>query len=93
MPPDQFDSDRYRRLRAHIVDGGEPDPDLLPLIAELDARAESEDITEATTRELLLRLTERGLRRELARTNGDLARTKELQEKLERIRKALEGLS
>jgi DNA primase len=93
LPPDQFDSDRYRRLRAHIVDGGEPDPDLLPLIAELDARAESEDITEATTRELLLRLTERGLRRELARTNGDLARTKELQEKLERIRKALEGLS
>jgi len=93
LPPDQFDSDRYRRLRAHIVDGGEPDTDLLPLIAELDARAESEEITEATTRELLLRLTERGLRRELARTNGDLARTKELQEKLERIRKALEGLS
>jgi len=93
LPPDQFDSERYRRLRAHLVDGGDPDPDLVPLIAELDARAASENITEATTRELLLRLTERGLRRELAQTNGDLARTKELQEKLERIRKALDGLS
>ena len=59
----------------------------------MDARAASEDISEATTRELLLRLTERGLRRDLAQTNGDLARTKELQEKLERIRNALDGLS
>lgn len=93
MPAEQFDSERYRRLRAHLVDGGEPDPELLPLIAELDARAASEHITEQTTKELLLRLTERGLRRELARSNGDLSRTKELQEKLERVRKALEGLA
>jgi DNA primase len=93
MPADQFDAERHRRLRAHLVDGGEPDPDLIPLIAELDAHAESEHITEATAKELLLRLTERGLRRELAHSNGDLSRTKELQEKLERVRKALEGLS
>ena len=93
LPAEQFDSKRHRQLRAHIVDGGEPDPDLIPLIAELDARAESEHITEATTKELLLRLTERGLRRELAHSNGDLSRTKELQEKLERVRKALEALS
>jgi hypothetical protein len=93
LPAEQFDSERHRRVRQHLVDGGEPDPELIPLIAELDARAASEHITEETTKELLLRLTERGLRRELSRTNGDLARTKELQEKLERVRKALEALS
>jgi DNA primase len=93
LPAEQFDSERHRRLRAHLIAGGEPDADLIPLIAELDARAESEHITEPTAKELLLRLTERGLRRELAHSNGDLSRTKELQEKLERVRKALEGLA
>jgi hypothetical protein len=93
MPAEQFDSDRHRRLRAHLVNGGEPDADLIPLIAELDARAATEHITEETTKELLLRLTERGLRRELSQTNGDLARTKELQEKLERVREAIARLA
>ena len=65
----------------------------LSLIAELDARAVAEKIDERTAKELLLRLTERDLRRQLARTNGDLSRTLELQEKLERVRKALEALS
>jgi hypothetical protein len=91
LPPDHFHSERFRRLRAHLVDGSEPDADLLPLVAELDARAESEQITEETTRELLLRLAERGLRRELA--HGDLVRTKELQEKLERVHEALGRLA
>jgi hypothetical protein len=75
------------------VRGGEPPEELLPLIAELDARAVAEKIDERTAKELLLRLTERDLRRELARTNGDLSRTLELQEKLERVRRALEALS
>ncbi len=65
----------------------------MSLIAELDARAVAEKIDERTAKELLLRLTERDLRRQLARTNGDLSRTLELQEKLERVRKALEALS
>jgi hypothetical protein len=93
LTPDHFDSERYRRLRAQLVDGGEPDGDLLPLVAELDARAESEQISVTTTKELLLRLTERGLRRELAHSNGDLTRTRELQEKLERVHEALGRLA
>jgi DNA primase len=93
LTPDHFDSERYRRLRAQLVDGGEPDGDLLPLVAELDARAESDQISVTTTKELLLRLTERGLRRELAHSNGDLTRTRELQEKLERVHEALGRLA
>ena len=65
MSPDHFDSELHRRLRAHLVDGGEADADLVPLIAELDARAAADAIDEATGKELLLRLRERKLRREL----------------------------
>jgi DNA primase len=93
LTPDHFDAETHRMLRAHLVDGAEAPSELVPLIAELDARAEAEQIDEQTSKELLLRLTERGLRRELAQTNGDLTRTKEFQEKLERVRKALDGLT
>jgi DNA primase len=93
LKPDYFESERHRRLRTQLVEGVASDPELVPLVAELDARAESEQITETTTQELLLRLTDRGLRRELARTNGDFERTKELQQKLERVREALDRLA
>ncbi len=59
----------------------------MPLVAELDARAEAEAIDEATGTELLLRLRERHLRREIA--NADPERTKELQEALEKVRAAV----
>jgi DNA primase len=87
MSPDHFDNDLHRRLRAHLVDGGEAEADLVPLIAELDARAAAEAIDEATGKELLLRLRERKLRRDLA--DADLERTKELQEQLEKVRAAV----
>jgi DNA primase len=93
LSPDHFDSELHRSVRAHLVSGGEPDAELVPLLAELDARAAAEEIDEATTKELVMRLRERGLRRELSRSNGDLARTKDLQETLERVRRALDGLS
>ena len=51
----------------------------MPLIAELDARAAAEAIDEATGTELLLRLRERHLRRELA--GADPEHMKELQER------------
>jgi DNA primase catalytic core len=87
MSPDHFDNEQHRRLRAHLVDGGEAEADLVPLIAELDARAAADAIDEATGKELLLRLRERKLRRELA--DADLERTKELQEQLEKVRAAV----
>jgi DNA primase len=93
LEPEAFDSERHRALRAQLVQGGEPDGELVSLIAELDARAVAERIDERTAKELLLRLTDRDLRRQLAGTNGDLSRTLELQEKLEKVRKALESLS
>jgi DNA primase len=87
MSPDHFDSDENRRLRQHLVDVSEPDSDLVPLIAELDARAAAEAIDEATGTELLLRLRERHLRREIA--GADPERTKELQEALKKVRAAV----
>jgi len=87
MSQEHFDSDENRRLRQHLVDETEPDSDLMPLLAELDARAEAEAIDEATGTELLLRLRERHLRREIA--NADPKRTKELQEALEKVRAAV----
>jgi len=87
MSPDHFDNELHRRLRANLVEGGEAGADLVPLIAELDARAAADAIDEATGKELLLRLRERMLRRELA--DADPARTKELQEQLEKVRAAV----
>ncbi|MDQ3867272.1 MAG: hypothetical protein M3304_10705, partial [Actinomycetota bacterium] len=86
MSPDHFDAEPHRRLRAHLV-GDEPvGSDLTALVAELDARAEAEGIDGATARELLLRLRERKLRRELPVADGE--RMKELQAELARIREA-----
>ena len=87
MTPDHFDSDLHRRLRQHLVEEGEADADLVPLIAELDARAAAEGIDEATGTELLLRLRERHLRRELS--DADPEHMKELQEALEKVRAAV----
>ena len=87
MTPDHFDSELNRRLRQHLVDGGDPDEDLVPLIAELDARAAAEAIDVATGTELLLRLRERHLRRELSA--ADPEHMKELQEALEKVRTAV----
>jgi len=91
MSPEHFDSELHRRLRAHLVDGGEEEADLVPLIAELDARAAAEAIDEATGKELLLRLRERRLRRELA--DADLEQTKEIQEQLAKVREAVQALA
>ena len=86
LTPEHFDSEVHRRARDHLVHGREPDRELTPLVAELDARAAAEGIDEETTKELLLRLRERQLRRELA--TADFERTKEIQEVLEKLRAA-----
>jgi DNA primase len=84
LGPEHFDSEEHRRLRDQIISGGEIDP-------ELDARAAVEGIDERTATELLLRLRERRIRRELA--DADPARTLELQATLARIREAVEQLA
>jgi DNA primase len=92
LTPDHFDNEEHRALQAQLINGGEPAPELVPLLAELDAVAAREAINETTTKELLLRLRERGLRRELARSGDDFERTKELQAALERIHEAVGSL-
>ncbi len=84
LGPEHFDSDEHRRLREQLLSGGELDP-------ELDARAAAEGIDERTAEELLLRLRERHIRRELA--EAEPARTLELQATLARILAAVEQLA
>jgi DNA primase len=88
LTSEYFDDERHRRLRAHLVDGAELDPDLVPLLAELDALAAREAITETTAKELVLRLRERYLRRQLA---ADPERA-DLIDALERVREAVGSL-
>jgi DNA primase len=83
---DHFDDELHRALRSHLVDAGEATPETTALLAELDARAAAEGIDEETARQLLLRLRERRLRRELA--NADPERIEELQEQLVKVRVA-----
>ncbi|HJS49907.1 MAG TPA: DNA primase [Gaiellaceae bacterium] len=90
LTPEHFDSDTSRRFRAMLVSGND-DGDLTALRAELDARAAQEAIDERTGAELLLRLRERKLKRDLS--GADLARTTELQARLSKVRQALAELT
>jgi DNA primase len=92
LTPEHFDSELHRRMRADLIEeGGGDDRVLVALVAELDARAAAEAIDEATAKELLLRLRERHLRRQLA--DADPEQTKELQDALLRIRSAVAELA
>jgi DNA primase len=93
LTPEHFDLELHRRVREHLLQPGQSaDRELVAMLAELDARAADEAIDEATAKELLLRLRERGIRRELAHSD-DLGRTRELQAALARIREAVGGLA
>jgi DNA primase len=89
LGPEHFDSEENRLLREALVSGDAPD-ELTASLAELDARAAAEALDGATARELLLRLRERHLRRQLEGAEGD--RLKELQTELERVREAASAL-
>jgi DNA primase len=90
LSADHFDSDENRRFRDVLVTGRD-DPELTALRAELDARAAQEALDERTGTELLLRLRERKLKRDLS--GADLARTTELQAHLAKVRQALAELT
>jgi DNA primase len=90
LGPEYFDGELNRRFRAMLVSGRD-DPELTALRAELDARAAQEAIDERTGKELLLRLRERKLRRDLS--GADLAKTTELQAHLAKVRQAIAELT
>jgi DNA primase len=82
--PEHFDDALHRRARAHLL-GEEPaDGELTPLLAELYALAGQDEITVETTEQMLLRLRERRLKRELA--EADEGRMVDLQQALLKIR-------
>ncbi|HEV2711520.1 MAG TPA: DNA primase [Gaiellaceae bacterium] len=86
LTPEHFDNDHHRQLRAALLrneSGG--------ALAELDAVAAAEAIDETTAKELLLRLRERHLRRQLS--TADLEQTADLQRKLLEIREAVAELA
>jgi DNA primase len=92
LAEEHFDLEEHRRIRASLVDGRAPDADLVPLYAELDATAADEGISRRAGTEMLLRLRERKLRRDL-QGESDLARTTELQAHLAKVRQALTELA
>ena len=90
---DHFDREAHRRFREALLDGAAETEELVALRAELDAQAQREGLDERAGTELLLRLRERGLRRDLDAAAGDLERVTELQAQLARVRQALGDLA
>jgi DNA primase len=91
LTPEHFYDPVHRAIRVHVLDGTPLEAEAVAVLAELDARAEAEGIDAATGEELLWRLRERELRRELQ--TADLGRTKELQELLQRLHERVAALS
>ena len=91
LGPEHFDLELHRRVRSLLVGAAKEEPELVGVVAELDARAVADGIDERTAEELLLRLRERRIRRELV--DADPNRTLELQAALAKIRSAVEELS
>jgi len=87
LGPDHFDAELHRRVLAHLLDPAvDPDPELVALLAELDARAAAEGIDEETAEQLILRLRERKLRRDLETAADD--RLADIQLALAKVRTA-----
>ena len=84
LGPEQFDDELNRRARAFLLGREAEDDKLKALLAELYALGDEEEITLETASQLLLRLRERGLQRELADADGE--RLVELQQALAKLR-------
>ena len=82
--PEHFDDELHRRARAYLLGQEATDGELTRLLAELYALRDQEEITLETASQLLLRLRERKLDRELAGADGE--RLVELQQALAKLR-------
>jgi hypothetical protein len=89
LSPEHFDTEKNRQLRTALLTK-DADEQTAHDLAELDAVAATEAIDETTAKELLLRLRERHLRRQL--TTAELGQKAELQRKLLEIREAVAEL-
>jgi DNA primase len=84
LGPEHFDDELHRRARAYLLGEEAADGELTALLAELYALPAEEEITLETARQLLLRLRERRLERELAKADDE--RLVELQQALAKLR-------
>jgi DNA primase len=91
LTAEHFYDPSHRALFHHLVDGTALDAAGAGLLAELDAHAASEGIGEATANELLLRLREREMQRELR--SAPLERRQELSEALAKVRERAASIS
>jgi len=87
LGPEHFDDELHRRARAQLLGQAEPDGELTPLLAELYAMADTDEIDEETTEQMLLRLRERRLHRQLSEAKPD--HLLELQQRLAEVRTAI----
>ncbi|HEX4323245.1 MAG TPA: DNA primase [Gaiellaceae bacterium] len=91
LSAEHFQDERNRALRAHLVEAAPASPEVIELLAELDAWAPEEGIiSKANAEEFLLRLRERQVFAELRQAPPE--RTKELRDTLTRIQEAVSGL-
>jgi DNA primase len=91
LGPEHFDDPLHRRARAYLL-GEEPaDAELTALLAELYARADEDDITLPTAKQLLLRLHERRLQEELRSAPPE--RRQPLAMKVAELREEIESLA
>jgi DNA primase len=84
LGPEHLDEELHRRARAYLLGQEAADGELTALLAELYALGDEEEITLETASQLLLRLRERKLDRELADADGE--RLVELQQALAKLR-------
>ena len=87
LSPEHFDVELHRRARAHLLGGEVADSELTPLVDELYALAAMEDINEQAAEQMLLRLQERRLQRQLNEARPD--HMSELQQRLAEVRTAI----
>jgi DNA primase len=90
LTPEHFDDPLHRRMQKSLISGTPEDDELVSLRAELGARAERDEIDERTGEQLIYRLRERKLRRDLQ--GADLAKVTEIQAQLVKLRQALAEL-
>jgi DNA primase len=87
LGPEHFDDELHRRARAHLLGQEAADDELTPLLAELYALGDRDELTEETAEQMLLRLRERRLQRQLNDAKPD--HFLELQQRLAEVRTAI----
>src|SRR5438552_15663890 len=79
------------RARAHLLGHEAADEELTPLLAELYALGDRDELTEETAEQMLLRLRERRLQRQLNDAKPD--HFLELQQRLAEVRTAIRAFA